>query len=182
MATGKSAVEPKVVSVGVHVPSRAETARARLVLGATEVRDAGPRSDPTKRPPLDRYDAVAGAIRTGTPYETALDPAPDNGPRHVTAEMNDASEAAHGRCRPRRVTTAGLPRGTAQCRRTDTGSTSCGRDWPARHPDTLRTGTRQWRAPLADQSGLVYRRRSHSRVDDEAEWFVVAHRGWGDRS
>jgi hypothetical protein len=31
---------------------------------------------------LDRYDAMAEAIRTGEPYQTILDPPPGHGPRH----------------------------------------------------------------------------------------------------
>jgi len=39
----------------------------------------------TKRLILDRYDAMADAIRTGVPYETILDPPPGQGPRHPVA-------------------------------------------------------------------------------------------------
>jgi hypothetical protein len=37
----------------------------------------------TKRLILDRYDAMAEAIRTGVPYQTILDPPPGHGPRHA---------------------------------------------------------------------------------------------------
>ena len=36
----------------------------------------------TKRLILERYDAMAEAIRTGEPYKTILDPPPGHGPRH----------------------------------------------------------------------------------------------------
>jgi hypothetical protein len=36
----------------------------------------------TKRLILDRYEAMAEAIRTGEPYQTILDPPPGRGPRH----------------------------------------------------------------------------------------------------
>jgi Eco57I restriction-modification methylase len=36
----------------------------------------------TKRLILERYDAMANAIRTAAPYQTALDPPPGHGPRH----------------------------------------------------------------------------------------------------
>jgi hypothetical protein len=36
----------------------------------------------TKRLILERYDALADAIRTGRPYRTPLDPLPGEGPRH----------------------------------------------------------------------------------------------------
>ena len=36
----------------------------------------------TKRLILDRYDAMADAIRTSVPYQTILDPPPGQGPRH----------------------------------------------------------------------------------------------------
>ena len=36
----------------------------------------------TKRLILERYDAMAEAIRTGVPYQTILDPPPGHGPRH----------------------------------------------------------------------------------------------------
>lgn len=36
----------------------------------------------TKRLILERYDAMAEAIRTGTDYQTVLDPPPGHGPRH----------------------------------------------------------------------------------------------------
>jgi N-6 DNA Methylase len=36
----------------------------------------------TKRLILERYDAMAEAIRTGQPYQTILDPPPGHGPRH----------------------------------------------------------------------------------------------------
>jgi Eco57I restriction-modification methylase len=38
----------------------------------------------TKRLILERYDAMAEAIRTGEPYRTVLDPQPGYGPRHPT--------------------------------------------------------------------------------------------------
>ena len=36
----------------------------------------------TKRLILERYDAMAEAIRTAGPYQTILDPPPGQGPRH----------------------------------------------------------------------------------------------------
>ena len=36
----------------------------------------------TKRLILERYDAMAEAVRTGVPYQTVLDPPPGGGPRH----------------------------------------------------------------------------------------------------
>src|SRR5690606_35061215 len=36
----------------------------------------------TKRLILERYDAMAQAVRTGNPYRTPLDPPPGHGPRH----------------------------------------------------------------------------------------------------
>jgi hypothetical protein len=36
----------------------------------------------TKRLILERYDAMAEAVRTGVPYQTVLDPPPGHGPRH----------------------------------------------------------------------------------------------------
>ena len=36
----------------------------------------------TKRLILERYDAIAEAIRTGESYQTVLDPPPGRGPRH----------------------------------------------------------------------------------------------------
>ena len=36
----------------------------------------------TKRLILERYDAMAEAMRTGVPYQTILDPPPGHGPRH----------------------------------------------------------------------------------------------------
>ncbi|MGH3182752.1 MAG: hypothetical protein ACRDOE_12730, partial [Streptosporangiaceae bacterium] len=36
----------------------------------------------TKRLILERYDAMAEAIRTGEPYQTVLDPPAGYGPRH----------------------------------------------------------------------------------------------------
>jgi hypothetical protein len=42
----------------------------------------------TKRLILDRYDAMADAIRTGKPYQTPLDPPPGHGPRHPAQPRN----------------------------------------------------------------------------------------------
>ncbi|MFV2008443.1 MULTISPECIES: Eco57I restriction-modification methylase domain-containing protein [unclassified Micromonospora] len=42
----------------------------------------------TKRLILERYDAMADAIRTGTPYQTPLDPSPGQGPRHSAEGAN----------------------------------------------------------------------------------------------
>lgn len=39
----------------------------------------------TKRLILERYDAMADAIRTGQPYRTSLDPPPGHGPRNTAA-------------------------------------------------------------------------------------------------
>ena len=44
----------------------------------------------TKRLILERYDAMAEAIRTHVPYQTVLDPPPGHGPRHP-ARLNAAS-------------------------------------------------------------------------------------------
>jgi hypothetical protein len=51
-----------------------------FVVRKYEMRDHG--EFRTKRLVLDRYDAIAEAIRTGVPYKTTLDPAPGHGPRH----------------------------------------------------------------------------------------------------
>jgi hypothetical protein len=40
------------------------------------------RFDRTKALILQVYDAIAGAVRTGKPYQTILSPAPGQGPRH----------------------------------------------------------------------------------------------------
>jgi hypothetical protein len=42
----------------------------------------------TKRLILERYDAMADAIRTGRPYQTPLDPLPGHGPRHPAQPRN----------------------------------------------------------------------------------------------
>ncbi|MFV2094644.1 Eco57I restriction-modification methylase domain-containing protein [Micromonospora sp. LOL_014] len=42
----------------------------------------------TKRLILERYDAMADAIRTGTPYQTPLDPSPGQVPRHSAEGAN----------------------------------------------------------------------------------------------
>lgn len=44
----------------------------------------------TKRLVLDRYDAIAEAIRTGVPYQTVLDPQLGHGPRHPSPETHHA--------------------------------------------------------------------------------------------
>ncbi len=41
----------------------------------------------TKRLILERYDAMAGAIRTDVPYQTILDPPPGHGPRHAKRDV-----------------------------------------------------------------------------------------------
>jgi hypothetical protein len=41
----------------------------------------------TKRLILERYDAMADAIRTGEPYQTILDPPPGHGPRHAKRDV-----------------------------------------------------------------------------------------------
>jgi hypothetical protein len=46
----------------------------------------------TKRLVLAAYDAMAAAARTGTPYQTSVDPAPGSGPRHRPA----IEERSHG--------------------------------------------------------------------------------------
>jgi hypothetical protein len=48
----------------------------------------------TKRLTLERYDAMAEAIRTGDSYQTILDPPPGDGPRNP-ARM-DAKAEGHG--------------------------------------------------------------------------------------
>jgi hypothetical protein len=42
----------------------------------------------TKRLILERYDAMAEAARSGTPYQTILDPPPGQGPRHPARTDN----------------------------------------------------------------------------------------------
>jgi hypothetical protein len=41
----------------------------------------------TKRLILERYDAMADAIRTGESYQTILDPPPGHGPRHPERDV-----------------------------------------------------------------------------------------------
>ena len=43
----------------------------------------------TKRLILERYDAMAEAIRIGKPYQTILDPPPGHGPRHPARASGD---------------------------------------------------------------------------------------------
>jgi hypothetical protein len=67
----------------VYGLTRAETEHVLdsfFVVRKYEVRDHG--EFRTKRLVLERYDAMAEAIRTGLPYETVLDPPPGHGPRH----------------------------------------------------------------------------------------------------
>ena len=57
-----------------------------FVVRKYEMRDHG--EFRTKRLVLDRYDAMAEAIRTGVPYQTPLDPPPGRGPRHPAKEAH----------------------------------------------------------------------------------------------
>ena len=134
----------------------------------------------TKRLILERYDAMAEAIRTGRPYQTILDPPPGHGPRHparteslsgVGAAVAEQTGAAGAAC-------PGGP-GDAQ-----------GRRWSARAARGLSTRSSaesssrrmSWSVPPTgsrggNPPGLPHRRRCDGRVDDQ-ERRLGDHRGW----
>jgi hypothetical protein len=65
---------------GLTRPETEHVLDSFFVLRKYEMRDHG--EFRTRRLVLERYDAMAEAIRTGVPYRTPLDPPPGHGPRH----------------------------------------------------------------------------------------------------
>ena len=132
----------------------------------------------TKRLILERYDAMAEAIRTGEPYQTILDPPPGQGPRHPARDVvSEGAAVADGQVRRALLVRAILEilRDAAAPMQPRAGAAD---DWRAQSSSTphelscSQSGSSRWETALRFHT----RRCRNGRLDDQA-WRLGDHRG-----